>query len=177
MPGWAPSFRSSRSRWRSARSRWPSRSAGRGWHTRWARPSCQRKPLLLLLPLAEDERVGVALKVVGQHAQRSRGPRDLLEGIAQLLLGRGVLAHEGRVGVLEHGVGADESGAQIRERRAELGHELAVEPAQELVRARERLVEGDERFADVGTDGLKWKLVQLGENVGDLRLEVRQDAG
>src|SRR5215510_15404617 len=81
----------------------------------------------LFLALAEDERVWIPLQVVRQHAKGSSGASDLLQGVAQILLGRGVLAHEGRVGVLEDAVGAGDSGAQVGERRAELGHELAVE--------------------------------------------------
>ena len=65
--------------------------------------------------LAADQRVGMAFEIVGQHAQRARGAGDLLQGVAQLLLGRGVLADEGRVRVLEHPVGGGDRAAQFLE--------------------------------------------------------------
>ena len=47
----------------------------------------------------------MAIEIVGQHAHRPGGGGDLLQGVAQLLLGRRVLAEQGRVRVLEQQVG------------------------------------------------------------------------
>src|SRR6266498_3292653 len=97
----------------------------------------------ILLGLAPDQRFGMTFQIVGQYAQRACRACNLLQGVAQLLLGGSVLADERRVRALEHlvcgrncaaqsvllslpslcGVGVDALGrrARVRERFAKLG--------------------------------------------------------
>src|SRR5262245_49172870 len=64
--------------------------------------SCGQGASLLLLRLAPDQHLGVTLEIVRENAHRARGPRQLLQRVAQVLRRRRVGAEECGVGVLEH---------------------------------------------------------------------------
>src|SRR5262245_46193720 len=96
------------------RSRRPAWREPRGSREKSARASRLR------LRLAPDQRLGVALEVVGQGAQRPGGAADLLQGVAQLLLDRSVPAQQGRIRVLEYPVGGANDPPQVVQRRVDL---------------------------------------------------------
>ena len=52
-----------------------------------------------LLRLAPDQRLGVTFQIICQDAERASGSGDLLQRVAQLLLGGSILTNEGRIGV------------------------------------------------------------------------------
>src|ERR1700730_8959255 len=114
-----------RSRCRSARAAWtrirPRKRRGRtAW--RWQPDGAS----FLLLSLAAEEGLGVALEIVGQHAERPRGEDHLLRGVP----------------VREHPIGGGYREARLIEGGREHADQLGIDAAQELAGVFQRLTEG-----------------------------------
>src|SRR4029450_4177497 len=103
----------------------------------------------------------MTLQIVRQYAQRSRGAGDLLQGVAQVLLGGSVLADEGRVSVLQYPVDDANRAPQIIDGRLQARCILAVDAVHGLARILQRLVERSERFSQLFTNCVKRSLVGL----------------
>src|SRR4029434_1605774 len=91
----------------------PGRPGCRGW--RWRLRAESLSPVL-----PADQRFGMSLQIVREHAGRACGAHDLLERVAELLLARSLGADEGGVGVLEDAIGRGEHPARLVEGPREL---------------------------------------------------------
>ena len=118
----------------------------------------------------------MTLQIVCQDAQRSRGAGDLLQGVAQFLLGGRVLTDEGRISVFEHAVDNAERAPQIIQGCLQAGRNLAVDAVHRLARILQCLVEGDQRFSQIVANRFEWQFVKLVDDVGELGLDVRNGA-
>src|SRR4029434_6629029 len=90
-------------------------------------------PSLRLPGLAANERLGMALEIVGQHAHRARRAAHLLQRVAELGSEHGIGLDE-LVGVVERDAAAVERAASAGQRPVELGHRLLEIIAERLER-------------------------------------------
>src|SRR6266496_6560899 len=132
--------------------------------------------LPLLLDFAPDQRFRMAFQIIGQYAQRACRTCDFLERATQILLGGSVLADKGRVGVIEYPVGGGNCAAQPLEGRLQPRRDVCVDAIHRLARVFERLAKGRQRLCQISADRFVWQLVELCDDAGDFRLDVRNGA-
>src|SRR6266542_3769705 len=130
----------------------------------------------ILLGLAPDQRFGMTFQIVGQYAQRACRACNLLQSVTQILLGWSVLADERCVRALEHPVGGRNCAAQSVECRLQPRRDVYVDAIHRLARVFERLAKVRERLREIGADRFVRQLVELRDDAGDFRFEVRSSA-
>src|SRR6185503_1944979 len=126
----------------------------------------------IVIGLAPEQRFGMPLQKVAQHAQRSGGAGDLLQGVAQILLGGSVPADEGRIRALEYAVGRDDRAANVLHGGLQTRRDFRVQAVHGLVRALERLIQRNEHLGDVSADRFVRQLIELDENAVYFLLQV-----
>src|SRR6478672_2524590 len=96
------------------------------------------------LGFASYQSLGMTFEIIRQNAQRACRAGELLQGIAQVLLGGSVLADKRRVRALEQAVGRGNRAAQFPDDHLQLRCHIRIDAIYRLTRVLERLIERDE---------------------------------
>src|SRR5260370_27083186 len=118
----------------------------------------------------------MAFQIVGQRANTLRGPGELLQRCAELLLRRSVRSEQRRISAVHRTLDGGKRAMQSLKIRPQLGYQLDVDVAQQLFRVLQRLVEGLQVLLQIVADSRERELIDFVENTGELRLEVDDGA-